>query len=154
METYPLNSLLNLSEEFCHPLPNELDHCTVNCLYFSEKNDLLLLYCRNCIFDLLKRHKILRSRFFCQTALQNGTRYMWHATTRFCRKSEMKFRKVFFNKKGSIEFLHFMDFSYSFHGPANKGPNPKVNLKENWVCQMITMSSVVPPPSEMAIVPA
>ena len=94
----------------------------------------------------LKGIKYCEADFFCQTALQNGTRYMWHATTRFCRKSEMKFRKVFFNKKGSIEFLHFMDFSYSFHGPANKGPNPKVNLKETWVCQMITMSRVVHTP--------
>jgi len=25
--TYPLNSLLIFLEQFCHPLPNELDHC-------------------------------------------------------------------------------------------------------------------------------
>ena len=27
VRTYPLDSLLNLVEYFCHPLPNELDHC-------------------------------------------------------------------------------------------------------------------------------
>ena len=27
--TYPLKSLLNFLEEFCNPLPNELDHCAV-----------------------------------------------------------------------------------------------------------------------------
>ena len=27
--TYPLVSLLNLMEQFCHLLPNELDHCGV-----------------------------------------------------------------------------------------------------------------------------
>ena len=27
--TYPLNSLLIFLEQFCHPLPNELDHCAV-----------------------------------------------------------------------------------------------------------------------------
>ena len=28
-KTYPLESLLNLSEQFSHPLPNEIDHCVV-----------------------------------------------------------------------------------------------------------------------------
>ena len=34
--TYPLDILLNIMEQFCHPLPNELDHrapCTVLLLH-------------------------------------------------------------------------------------------------------------------------
>ena len=27
--TYPLNSILNFLEQFCHPLSNELDHCAL-----------------------------------------------------------------------------------------------------------------------------
>ena len=30
--TYPLNSLLIFLEQFCHPHPNELDHCAVLCI--------------------------------------------------------------------------------------------------------------------------
>ena len=29
MGIYPFNSLLNFLEQFCHPLPNELDHCAL-----------------------------------------------------------------------------------------------------------------------------
>ena len=32
--TYPLDCLPNLTEQFCHPLPNELDHCAF-VVYFS-----------------------------------------------------------------------------------------------------------------------
>ena len=38
-----------------------------------------------------------------------------------------------------IEFI----FIHNNHGAASMGPNPKINLKENWVCQMTTMPMVV-----------
>ena len=46
MVTYPLNSLLIFLEQFCHPLPNELDHCALDdCLWFVVfHNDVWLIH--------------------------------------------------------------------------------------------------------------
>ena len=42
--TYPLNSFLNFLEQFCRPLPNELDHCVVVLLRMQMKRVRLGLF--------------------------------------------------------------------------------------------------------------
>ena len=37
MEAHPFNSLLKVLEQFCHPLPNELDHCAVQGVNSKKK---------------------------------------------------------------------------------------------------------------------
>ena len=60
--TYPLNSLLIFLEQFCHPHPNELDHCAqvfvtergLTCFFQAEDSRNELVYC-------LLHKKILRT---------------------------------------------------------------------------------------------
>ena len=40
VRTYQLHSLLNVMEQFCHPLPNELDQCAL-LYYIIQRHDFV-----------------------------------------------------------------------------------------------------------------
>ena len=44
---FPLDSLLNLMEQFCHQLPNEIEHCSGDFPTDYEMNDLFKI-CQLC----------------------------------------------------------------------------------------------------------
>ena len=44
VRTYQMDSLLNIKEQFCHPLPNEFNHCAFLFLITLQKKRHLMNY--------------------------------------------------------------------------------------------------------------
>ena len=84
--TYPLDSLLNLMEQFCHLLPNELDYCalssslTRSCIRtFALNVPRLPIFCRPSCRSILElafssRQPVLQVHAFQQLGLQGPKR--------------------------------------------------------------------------------